>query len=441
MTEQDLKSGAYSSSKGFTSEFLKLLVSRGYMQDCTAPEALDARLTEAAKAGRAVPVYIGFDPTADSLHVGSLVQIMMLRAAQKSGLKPIFLMGGGTGLIGDPSLRDESRPLATPEVIQSNIENISKIFSQYVDLAPKFETSKGSQGFIVNNAEWLMQLGYIDLLREVGVHFTVSRMLSFESVKTRLSREQSLTFLEFNYMILQAYDFVELNLRYGCELQIGGSDQWGNIVNGIELGRRKHGLELFGITSPLLTTASGAKMGKSLGGAIWLNEERLSTYDFWQYWRNTEDADVGRFLRMFTELPLDDIARLEALEGAEINAAKKCLADEVTRFARGADATVRARETAEQAFEAGGIGEDLPIVEISPEEAARGLSVIEALKRAGLTQSNGEGRRMIVQNAVRLNGEAIIDPNCHLELESLRAGEIKLSCGKKRHAVIRVAAE
>ncbi|OJW61745.1 MAG: tyrosine--tRNA ligase [Sphingomonadales bacterium 63-6] len=407
----------------YKSELLRLLDERGYIHQLTDAEALDALAVK-----QVVPGYIGFDPTAPSLHVGSMVQIMLLRRLQQAGHKPIVLMGGGTGKIGDPSFKDEARKLMTNEVIAENVASIRKIFDRFLTFG-----DGPSDAIMVDNAEWLDQLEYIPFLREVGQHFSVNRMLSFDSVKQRLDREQSLSFLEFNYMILQAYDFRELSQRCGCRLQMGGSDQWGNIVNGIELTRRMDGVEVFGVTTPLLTTADGSKMGKTAAGAVWLNEEALPSYDFWQYWRNTDDRDVGRFLRLFTDLPLDEVARLETLEGSEINAAKVVLANEVTKLVRGEEAARAAEATANATFGAGGLGEDLPTLEIP----AEGMALTAACTAIGFTASNGEAKRKIAEGAVRIDDEAVKDAAYVIQLEP--GSERKLSLGKKRHAILRRA--
>ena len=391
-------------------------------------EALDA-----LAASGPVTAYIGFDATADSLHAGSLVPIMLLRLLQRCGHRPIVLMGGGTTKVGDPSGKDEQRQLLTDDLIDRNIDGIKGIFEKFLTFG-----DGPTDAVLVNNAEWLDDLQYIQFLRDYGRHFSVNRMLSFESVKLRLEREQPLTFLEFNYMILQAYDFVELGRRYDCRLQMGGSDQWGNIVNGVELGRRVAELELFGLTSPLLTTASGAKMGKTADGAVWLNEDRLSAYEYWQYWRNTEDADVGRFLRLFTELPLDEIARLEALEGAEINDAKIILANEATTLCHGDAAAKAAAETARRTFVEGDIGDDLPSIEVPKAELQPGIAVFALMTRAGLSKSNGEARRLIKGGGGRVNDARIADESATVSLEDLNEqGVIKLSAGRKRHALVR----
>ena len=414
----------------FRSDFLNAVVERGFLHQCTNPDALDAL---AAKGP--ITAYIGFDATADSLHAGSLVPIMLLRLLQRTGHRPIVLMGGGTTKVGDPSGKDEQRQLLTDAQIQANIDGIKGIFQKYLRFG-----DGPTDAVMVNNVDWLDRLEYIAFLRDYGRHFSVNRMLSFDSVKLRLDREQPLTFLEFNYMVLQAYDFVELGRRYGCCLQMGGSDQWGNIVNGVDLGRRAAEMELFGLTSPLLTTASGAKMGKTASGAVWLNEDRLSAYDYWQYWRNTEDADVGRFLRLFTELPMDEIARLEALEGSEINDAKIVLANEATRLCHGADASAAAAETARRTFVEGAIGEDLPSVDVPKTELEAGIAAFALMTRAGLTQSNGEARRLIKGGGARMNDARIADETATVSLADVNdQGVIKLSAGRKRHALVRPA--
>ncbi|PWC58902.1 tyrosyl-tRNA synthetase [Azospirillum sp. TSH7] len=412
-----------------SSEFLRTLQERGFIHQCTDLATLDER---AAKGP--IVAYIGFDCTADSLHVGSLLPIMMLRWLQKTGHKPIVLMGGGTTKIGDPSGKDEARQLLTDEVIGNNMAGIKRIFGRYLTFG-----DGPTDAVMANNADWLDELKYIPLLRDIGRHFTINRMMTFESVKLRLEREQPLTFLEFNYMILQAYDFVELKRRYGCTLQMGGSDQWGNIVNGVELGRRTDGAELFGLTTPLLTTSSGAKMGKTAAGAVWLTADKLSSYDFWQYWRNTEDADVGRFLRLYTELPLDEVARLESLQGAEINEAKKILANEVTKLAHGEEAALEAAETARRAFEEGAAAEGLPSIEVSRADLEAGLPVVDLLVSAGLAASKGEARRLIKGGGAKLNDGPIADEAAKATAADLNAdGVVKLSAGKKRHALVKV---
>jgi tyrosyl-tRNA synthetase len=410
------------------SDFLRTLQERGFIHQCTDMEALDAKAT----AGPVV-AYIGFDCTADSLHIGSLLPIMMLRWLQRTGHKPVVLMGGGTTKIGDPSGKDESRQLLTDEIIGRNMDGIKQVFAKYLTFG-----DGPTDAVMVNNADWLDKLHYIPFLRDIGRHFTINRMLSFESVKVRLEREQPLTFLEFNYMILQAYDFMELSRRIGCVLQMGGSDQWGNIVNGVELTRRVDGKEVFGLTTPLLTTSSGAKMGKTAAGAVWLNADKFSAYEFWQYWRNTEDADVGRFLRLFTELPLDEVARLEALEGAGINEAKKVLATEVTALAHGRAAAEEAAETARRTFEQGAAAEGLPTFEVPRAELEAGLALLDLFVTAGLTASKGETRRKIKEAALKLNDATVTDEAAKATPADLNAeGAIKLSFGKKKHALVR----
>ncbi|RZV31587.1 MAG: tyrosine--tRNA ligase [Sphingomonadaceae bacterium] len=404
----------------YKSDLLRVLDERGYIHQATDAEGLDA-----LAARQVVPGYIGFDATAPSLHIGSLVQIMMLRRMQQAGHKPIVLMGGGTTRIGDPSGRDESRKMLTDEAIEANIAGIRKVFEKLLNFG-----DGPTDAVMVNNHDWLGQLGYIELLQEVGTHFTVNRMLSFDSVRLRLERERPMTFLEFNYMILQGYDFRHLAKEMDVRLQMGGSDQWGNIVNGVELGRRMDGASLFGLTTPLLTTADGAKMGKTAAGAVWLNEDQLPAYDFWQYWRNVDDRDVGRFLRLFTDLPLEEIARLETLEGSQINEAKTILANEVTALVRGREAAQSAEATASQTFAGGGAGEDLPTLSLG----AEGMTLPAALSAIGFTQSNGEAKRKIAEGAVRLDGEPASDPGLLLLVED--GGEIKLSLGKKKHGLL-----
>jgi tyrosyl-tRNA synthetase len=412
------------------SEFLREFIARGFLHQCTAIEELD----RAALNGGLI-AYIGFDATAESLHVGSLVQIMMLRLLQRTGGKPIVLMGGGTTKVGDPTGRDESRKLLSTADINRNIEGIKQVFGQFL----KFGDGP-TDAVMVNNADWLDKLNYLDFLRDYGRHFSVNRMLAFDSVKIRLEREQPLTFLEFNYMILQAYDFLELARRFKCKLQIGGSDQWGNIVNGVELGRRVDDLELFGLTTPLITLASGAKMGKTAAGAVWLNEEKLSAYDYWQFWRNVEDADVGRFLRLFTDVPEDEVARLEKLQGSEVNAAKIVLADEATGMCRGAEAAAAAHATAQKTFVEGGLGQDLPSIDVPKRELADGIAAFDLFRRAGFAASNGEARRLIKGAGARLNDATIADENRKISLADLNAeGVIKLSFGKKRHVVVKAS--
>ena len=409
------------------SDFMSVMIERGFMADCTDYQGLD----EALSAG-IVPGYIGFDATAESLHVGSLIQIMMLRWLQKTGHKPITLMGGGTTKVGDPSFRADERPLLTPEKIAANIAGIRRVFAAYVD----YDDSP-TGAVMVDNAEWLDGLNYLEFLRDVGRHFSVNRMLSFESVKSRLDREQPLSFLEFNYMILQAYDFMELNRRYGCRLQMGGSDQWGNIVNGIDLTRRVLDAEIFGLTTPLLTTSDGRKMGKSAQGAIWLDGTMLSPYAFWQFWRNTTDADVGRFLKLYTELPVDECDRLGALGGAEVNDAKVTLADEVTTLLHGAEAAQAARATAREVFEHGGVGAELPTVGIGAAELGDGVSVVQLIVRAGLAKSGKEAKRLIAEGGARIDDAPLTDAGRVLTAADL-AAPVKLSAGKKRHALVRL---
>jgi tyrosyl-tRNA synthetase len=410
------------------SDFLHEATQRGFVFQTTDTEALDAAFAAGSVAG-----YIGFDCTADSLHVGSLVQIMLLRLMQRHGHKPVTLMGGGTTRIGDPSFRDEARQLLSDEQIAANMAGIQRCF------APFIRFGEGPTDAIMpNNAEWLDRLGYIQLLREVGIHFSVNRMLGFDSVKTRLDREQGLTFLEFNYSILQSYDFRELYRRYGVVLQMGGSDQWGNIVSGVDLVRRTDGKQVFGLTTPLLATASGAKMGKTAKGAVWLTSDKLSPYDYWQFWRNTEDADVGRFLRMFTDMPLDEVARLEALGGAEINEAKKILATEATTLAHGPHAAHTAAETARQAFEQGVAADDLPSITVAEAELRAGVPAIRLFVESGLAASNGEARRLIRGGGARVNDVALADEAATVRLADLIDGVVKLSAGKKQHRLVRV---
>jgi tyrosyl-tRNA synthetase len=418
------------------SEFARAVVERGFVHQVTDLEGLDQ-----LAASERVVAYIGFDCTADSLHVGHLVSIMLLRWLQRTGHRPIALIGGGTTKVGDPSGKDESRQLLDEATIERNIQGIRCSLESFLEFG-----ERPDQALAVNNAEWLDELRYIEFLRGYGRHFTVNRMLTFESVKQRLEREQPLTFLEFNYMIMQAYDFLELARRYGCRLQMGGSDQWGNIVNGVELGRRVDGRELFGLTTPLITTASGAKMGKTAQGAVWLNEDRLSGFDYWQYWRNVDDADVGRFLRLFTELPLAEIERLEALAGAELNEAKKILADAATGLCRGAAAAREARQAAEEIFEQGrpgggqgGLGEGpLRTVDIDRGEFGAGVSVLDLFQRSGLVTSKSEARRLIRGGGARLNDARIEDEGLVVGPDRLVDQALKLSAGRKRHALVRV---
>ncbi len=404
----------------YQSDLLRVLSTRGYIHQVTDATALDALAVK-----QVVPAYIGFDATAPSLHVGSMVQIMMLRRLQQAGHKPIVLMGGGTTKVGDPSGKDESRRLLTNDAIDGNIASIRGVFERFLTFG-----DGPTDAVMVNNADWLDALEYIPFLRDVGKHFTINRMLAFDSVKLRLDREQPLTFLEFNYMILQAYDFLELSRRANCRLQMGGSDQWGNIVNGIELNRRIDGTEVFGLTTPLITTADGAKMGKTAAGAVWLNDAQLPAYDYWQFWRNTHDADVGKFLRLFTDLPLDEIARLESLEGSEINHAKIVLATQATKLCRGAEAAVQAQLTAQETFAQGGAGDGLPRLKVT--EASIGL--VTALTVLGFAASNGEARRKIAEGAVRLNDLPIKDEKYEVVLD--QDAPVKLSLGKKRHGLL-----
>ncbi len=407
----------------YQSDLLTTLTSRGYVHQMTDATALDAL------AGKqVVPGYIGFDPTAPSLHVGSLVQIMLLRRLQQTGHKPIVLMGGGTGKIGDPSFKDEARKLLGEDGIKANVASIRRIFERFLTFAPEGEVGGPTDAVMLDNAEWLDALEYIPFLRDVGQHFSVNRMLAFDSVKLRLDREQSLSFLEFNYMILQAYDFLELSRRADCRLQMGGSDQWGNIVNGIELARRMDSTEVYGVTTPLITTADGGKMGKTMSGAVWLHEDQLPHFDYWQFWRNTDDRDVGRFLKLFTDLPLDEIARLEALEGAEINAAKIVLANEATAMCRGRDAAEQAAETARKTFEEGASGNSLPSFTVS----GGTIGIVDALVGLGFVASNGEARRKIAEGAVRVDGEAVREPTATIDVGS----PVRLSLGKKRHGML-----
>ena len=407
------------------SDFLRVMIERGFLADCTDYQGLD----EALAAG-VVPAYIGFDATASSLHVGSLIQIMMLRWLQRTGHKPIVLMGGGTTKVGDPSFRADERPLLTPAQIDANIAGIRQVFAAYVTFG-----DGATDAMMVNNAEWLDGLNYLEFLRDIGRHFSVNRMLSFESVKSRLDREQSLSFLEFNYMILQAYDFLELNRRYGCLLQMGGSDQWGNIVNGIDLTRRVLDQEIYGLTSPLLTTSDGKKMGKSQTGAVWLNGDMLSPYEFWQFWRNTTDADVGRFLKLYTELPLEDCERLGAAEGSAINDAKIVLANEVTALLHGREAAEAAEATAREVFEKGGVGDDLPTLALGADEIGDGISIVQLIVRSGLAKTGKEAKRLIADKGAKMNDADVTDAGLMITADDLGA-PLKLSAGKKRHALV-----
>jgi tyrosyl-tRNA synthetase len=404
---------------------MRVMFERGFVADCTDYQALDEALVKGV-----VPGYIGFDATATSLHVGSLIQIMMLRWLQRSGGKPIVLMGGGTTKIGDPSFRADERPLLTDAQINANIAGIKRAFAPYVRFG-----EAASDAVMVNNAEWLDALNYIGFLRDIGRHFSVNRMLSFESVKSRLDREQSLSFLEFNYMILQAYDFLELHRRYGCLLQMGGSDQWGNIVNGVDLTRRVIGGEVFGLTSPLLAMSDGRKMGKSQSGAVWLNGDLTSAYEFWQFWRNVPDADVGRFLKLYTELPVDECDRLGALGGSESNGAKIALANAVTVLLHGAEAAAAAEATAREVFERGGIGEDLPTVTLEPAELAEGVGIVQLFVRAGLAASGKDAKRLIAEGGAKVNDEIVTDTALRYGAGHL-AEPMKLTAGRKRHALV-----
>jgi tyrosyl-tRNA synthetase len=408
------------------SDFIAVMIERGFLADCTDYQGLDEALIKGVQPG-----YIGFDATAKSLHVGSLIQIMMLRWLQKTGHKPITLMGGGTTKVGDPSFRADERPLLTEAQIDDNIAGIKKVFSAYID----YDSGADNAALMLNNAEWLDDLNYLEFLRDIGRHFSVNRMLSFESVKSRLDREQSLSFLEFNYMILQAYDFMELNRRYGCILQMGGSDQWGNIVNGIDLTRRTIEGEVFGLTSPLLTTSDGKKMGKSQDGAVWLNADMRSPYEFWQFWRNTTDADVGRFLKLYTELPVDECERLGALAGSEINDAKIVLANEVTTLCHGADAAATAEATAREVFEKGGVGDDLPTLTLA--EGDLPVSIVQLIVKSGLAKSGKEAKRLIAENGAKLDDAPLTDGGLMIDAGAL-SSPIKLSAGKKRHALVQL---
>ena len=412
----------------YKSDFLQVLAERGFIHQISEPEAFDARACSGA-----ITAYIGFDCTAPSLHVGSLLPIMMLHWMQQTGHRPIALMGGGTTRVGDPSGKDESRRILTDDDIKQNLTGIRAIFTKFL----KFGDGPGD-AVMANNADWLNELNYIDFLRDVGRHFSVNRMLAFDSVKLRLDRQQELSFLEFNYMILQAYDFVELHKRHGCVLQMGGSDQWGNIVNGIDLGRRLTGAELFALTTPLLTTSSGAKMGKTETGAVWLNAEMMRPYDYWQFWRNCEDGDVGRLLKLFTELPLDEIARLAALKGQELNEAKKVLATEATAILHGREAADQAAETARRTFEEGALAETLPSIEIPRARLEAGIGVLAAFVEAGLVSSNGEARRHIRGGGLRVNDVTVADEKRMLTPDHLTPeGVIKLSLGRKRHVLLK----
>ena len=410
------------------SDFVAVMMERGFLADCTDYQGLDEALMQGVK-----PAYIGFDATAKSLHVGSLIQIMMLRWFQKTGHQPITLMGGGTTKVGDPSFRADERPLLDDAAINENIAGIKKVFSAYID----YDSEAPNKALMLNNAEWLDDLNYLEFLRDIGRHFSVNRMLAFESVKSRLDREQSLSFLEFNYMILQAYDFLELNRRYGCILQMGGSDQWGNIVNGIDLTRRVLDNSIYGLTSPLLTTSDGKKMGKSQDGAVWLNADMRSPYEFWQFWRNTTDADVGRFLKLYTELPVDECERLGALAGSEVNAAKVILANEVTKLLHGAEAAAAAEATAREVFEKGGIGDDLPTLTLTSAELGDGISIVQLVVKSGLAKSGKDAKRLINENGAKLDDKPLNDAGLMIDATAL-SSPIKLSAGKKRHALVQL---
>ncbi|MCG7521169.1 tyrosine--tRNA ligase [Ruegeria sp. Ofav3-42] len=409
------------------SDFIATMIERGFLADCTDYQGLDEALISGVQTA-----YIGYDATAQSLHVGHLMNIMVLRWLQKTGHKPITLMGGGTTKVGDPSFRSDERPLLGPEQIDANIAGMKQVFAKYLSY-----DDSDTGALMLNNAEWLDSLNYLDFLRDIGRHFSVNRMLSFESVKSRLDREQSLSFLEFNYMILQAYDFLELNRRYDCVLQMGGSDQWGNIVNGIDLTRRVLDHEIYGLTTPLLTTSDGRKMGKSQGGAVWLNGDMLSSYEFWQFWRNTTDADVGRFLKIFTELPVDECDRLAALQGSEINEAKIRLANEVTTLLHGAEAAATAEATAREVFEKGGVGDDLPTLTLSADELGDGMSIVQLIVKSGLAKSGKEAKRLIAENGAKLDDAPLTDAGLMIDAGAL-SSPIKLSAGKKRHALVQL---
>jgi tyrosyl-tRNA synthetase len=417
----------------YKSDFLNVLAARGFIQQVSEPQALDALASSSTITG-----YIGFDCTAPSLHVGSLLPIMLLYWLQQTGHRPIALMGGGTTRVGDPSGKDESRRLLSDQAIDDNLKGIRAIFSRFLLFGDGPAKKLATDAVMANNADWLNKLNYIDFLRDVGRHFSINRMLSFDSVKLRLERQQELSFLEFNYMILQAYDFVELYRRYGCVLQMGGSDQWGNIVSGIDLGRRLHNAQFFALTAPLITTSSGAKMGKTASGAVWLNTDQVSPYEYWQYWRNTEDGDVARFLKLFTVLPLDEIDRLAALKGAEVNEAKKVLATEATALVHGRPAAEEAANTARTTFEEGGLGATLPTIEVPRAELKKGIGVLAAFVRAGLASSNGEVRRAIANNAIMVNDQRVTSEKASIgEAELTTEGVVKLSLGRKRHVLLK----
>ena len=408
------------------SDLIEILQSRGFLYQCTDTEKLDDMA-----ANQVVTAYCGYDATGDSLHIGNLLTIMMLRWVQKTGHRPIALIGGGTTKVGDPSGKDDTRQLLDNKTIEDNIAKIQNTFEKFLNFG-----DGPHDAILMNNADWLESLDYISFLRDIGRHFTINRMLTMDSVKLRLEREQPLTFLEFNYMVLQSYDFVELYKRHDCRLQIGGSDQWGNIVNGVDLGRRMADAELFGLTCPLITNSSGAKMGKTASGSVWLNAERLAPYEYFQFWRNTEDPDVGRFLKLFTELPLDETERLSTLKGGEINDAKKTLAFKATRLLHGDDAATQALSTAESTFEAGGLGGDLPRIEVSSQDLSKGVPLVDLLNKAELCESKGGARRLIRGGGAKLNDDRIDDESYVLKASDLKDGEAKLSAGKKRHAVI-----
>ena len=414
----------------FKSDFLNIMQERGFIHQCSNFDGLDAILSSGSQSA-----YCGYDPTGKSLHVGHMVSIMMLHWFQHCGHKPYTLVGGATAMIGDPSFKDKTRPLLTREEIDANIESIKKSYSTFI----RYGSDK-TDGMIINNADWILKLNYMEFLRDYGTCFTVNRMLSFDSVKLRLEREQPLTFLEFNYMIMQGYDFLHLYQTYGIQIQLGGSDQWGNMINGVDLAHKKIGKELFVLTVPLITTASGAKMGKTEGGAVWLNPTMTTPYDYWQFWRNTEDADVGKFLKLFTLLPMDEISRLENMQGADINEAKKILAFEATKLCHGEAAALDAAETARKTFEQGGVGDNLPSITLPESDLKTGITVIDALRQSGLVDSNGEAKRLIQGGGAKLNDVAITDGGQMVTLSDLTGdGYIKLSSGKKKHALIRVA--
>lgn len=414
----------------FKSDFLNIMQERGFIHQCSNFDGLDAILSAGSQSA-----YCGFDPTGKSLHIGHLVPVMMMHWFQKCGHKPYTLVGGATAMIGDPSFKDKTRPLLTQQEIQENIDSIKQCYAQFITYG------EGSNlATMLNNADWILKLNYMEFLRDYGTCFTVNRMLSFDSVKLRLEREQPLTFLEFNYMIMQGYDFLHLYQTYGIQIQLGGSDQWGNMINGVDLAHKKIGKELFVLTVPLITTASGAKMGKTEGGAVWLNPTMTTPYDYWQFWRNTEDADVGKFLKLFTLLPMDEISRLENMQGAEINEAKKILAFEATKLCHGEAAAMEAAETARKTFEQGGVGDNLPSITLPESDLKAGITVIDALRQSGLVDSNGEAKRLIQGGGAKINDVAITDGGQMVTLSDLTGdGYIKLSSGKKKHALIRVA--